>query len=145
MFASPPEKLIRAPFGKAPPLGYNRTRCSARNRHVLITLAVIWGVLTMPIYEYECEQCGVRFEKSQRFTDPVLAECPECNGHVHRVMQPVGVIFKGSGFYVTDNRGRSSTGIPGKKKEDEPKPAGGGEANAPASPAPASTKESKTD
>lgn len=83
----------------------------------------------MPIYEYECEQCGVRFEKTQRFTDPVLTECPECNGHVHRVMQPVGIIFKGSGFYVTDNKGKSSTGIP-KRKEEESKSSPTGNATA---------------
>jgi putative FmdB family regulatory protein len=77
----------------------------------------------MPIYEYECEQCGVRFEKMQRMADAPLTDCPECNGHIHRVMQPVGIIFKGSGFYVTDNKGKSSTGIPAKKKEDEAKPA----------------------
>jgi putative FmdB family regulatory protein len=70
----------------------------------------------MPIYEYECEQCGVRFERLQRMAEEAIRECPECNGHVHRVMQPVGVIFKGSGFYVTDNRGKSSTGIPAPKK-----------------------------
>lgn len=75
----------------------------------------------MPIYEYECEQCGVRFERLQKMADPSLTECPECCGHIHRVMQPVGVIFKGSGFYVTDNRSKSSTGVPPKKKEDEPK------------------------
>jgi len=79
----------------------------------------------MPIYEYECEQCGVRFEKTQRFADPILTDCPECNGHIHRVMQPVGVIFKGSGFYVTDNKGRSSTGIP-KKRDEDGKPASEG-------------------
>ncbi len=77
----------------------------------------------MPIYEYECEHCGVRFEKMQRMADPVLTDCPECGGHIHRVMQPVGIIFKGSGFYVTDNKSKSSTGIPTKKKEDESKPA----------------------
>lgn len=76
----------------------------------------------MPIYEYECEQCGVRFEKMQRMADAALTDCPECHGHIHRVMQPVGIIFKGSGFYVTDNKGKSSTGIPAKKKEDESKP-----------------------
>ncbi len=100
----------------------------------------------MPTYEYECEQCGVRFERLQRMTDPSLTDCPECGGHVHRVMQPVGVIFKGSGFYVTDNKGKSSTGIPGgKKKEEEARPAdakadtsktapmtGGGDASTPA-------------
>jgi putative FmdB family regulatory protein len=77
----------------------------------------------MPTYEYECERCGVRFERLQRMVDPPLTDCPECGGHVHRVMQPVGIIFKGSGFYVTDSKGKSSTGIPGKKKEDEGKPA----------------------
>jgi len=77
----------------------------------------------MPVYEYECEQCGVRFERLQRMSEAALTDCPECGGHIHRVMQPVGVIFKGSGFYVTDNRGRSSTGVPApKKKEDEGKP-----------------------
>jgi putative FmdB family regulatory protein len=73
----------------------------------------------MPVYEYECEQCGVRFERLQRMSEAALTECPECSGHVHRVMQPVGVIFKGSGFYVTDNRGRSSTGVPAPKKKEE--------------------------
>ncbi|OQA42537.1 MAG: Zinc ribbon domain protein [Chloroflexi bacterium ADurb.Bin325] len=83
----------------------------------------------MPTYEYECEQCGVRFERLQRMTDPALVECPECGGHVHRVMQPVGVIFKGSGFYVTDNKGKSSTGIPGGKKKEEETHAADGKAS----------------
>ncbi len=96
----------------------------------------------MPIYEYECEQCGVRFEKTQRFSDPVLTECPECNGHVHRVMQPVGIIFKGSGFYVTDNKGKSSTGIPNRKKEEEGKSAG--ENGTTTSSTATASKESKT-
>jgi putative FmdB family regulatory protein len=73
----------------------------------------------MPVYEYECEQCGMRFERLQRMSDAALTDCPECGGHIHRVMQPVGVIFKGSGFYVTDNRGRSSTGVPAPKKKDD--------------------------
>lgn len=107
-------------------------------------LVVTQGELTMPIYEYECEQCGVRFEKSQRFVDPVLTECPECNGHVHRVMQPVGIIFKGSGFYVTDNKGRSSTGIPGKRKDEESKPTGSSEASTASASAETGSKEKKT-
>jgi putative FmdB family regulatory protein len=99
----------------------------------------------MPTYEYECENCGVRFERLQRMSDAALTVCPECGGHVHRVMQPVGVIFKGSGFYVTDSRGKSSTGMPPKKKEDESKPAAseGGQAPvasaSPAGSAPATT------
>lgn len=72
----------------------------------------------MPTYVYECSDCGVKFERLQSYSDPALRDCPECGGHVHRVIQPVGVIFKGSGFYVTDNKGKSSTGIPAGKKED---------------------------
>jgi len=62
----------------------------------------------MPIYLYQCDTCGVRFERQQRIAEPPLEDCPECDGHVRRVIQPVGVIFKGSGFYVTDNRQGSS-------------------------------------
>jgi putative FmdB family regulatory protein len=58
----------------------------------------------MPIYEYECEACRRRFELMQHFSDEPIRTCPECSGPVRRVIQPVGIIFKGSGFYVTDNR-----------------------------------------
>ena len=62
----------------------------------------------MPIYEYQCEDCGVRFERLQSMSAPSVGVCPECGGKVHRVISSVGVIFKGSGFYVTDNRKSSS-------------------------------------
>ncbi|HET9017350.1 MAG TPA: FmdB family zinc ribbon protein [Thermomicrobiaceae bacterium] len=58
----------------------------------------------MPIYEYACETCGHRFERRQRFSDEPVAECPECGSSVRRVLHPAGVIFKGSGWYVTDSR-----------------------------------------
>jgi putative FmdB family regulatory protein len=58
----------------------------------------------MPIYEYECQDCGQRFERVQHFTDPPVEVCPACGGLVRRVIQPVGIIFRGPGFYVTDNR-----------------------------------------
>ncbi len=96
----------------------------------------------MPIYEYECEHCGVRFERLQRMSDAALTDCPECGGHIHRVMQPVGVIFKGSGFYVTDNRGKSSTGIPPRKKEDEHR--GSAESTPASAPAESSAGSSKS-
>jgi putative FmdB family regulatory protein len=62
----------------------------------------------MPIYLYQCDTCGVRFERRQHISEPPLETCPECDGTVRRIIQPVGVIFKGSGFYVTDNRQGSS-------------------------------------
>ena len=58
----------------------------------------------MPIYEYECQVCRRRFERLQHFTDGPVKTCPHCGGSVQRVIQPVGIIFRGSGFYVTDNR-----------------------------------------
>jgi putative FmdB family regulatory protein len=74
----------------------------------------------MPIYLYQCDSCGLRFERMQRMSEEPLTECPECEGEVHRVIQPVGIIFKGSGFYVTDHRqGSSSTLTP--PKEDKNK------------------------
>lgn len=98
----------------------------------------------MPIYEYECENCGVRFERLQRMVDAALTGCPECGGHVHRVMQPVGVIFKGSGFYVTDNRGKSSTGMPPKKKDEEGKPSNASGSESSTAPAASTASESSS-
>jgi putative FmdB family regulatory protein len=68
----------------------------------------------MPIYTYRCENCGVQFEKMQKFTDPTLTRCPECNKKtLRKVYTPVGIVFKGSGFYATDNR--SPSGAPSAK------------------------------
>ncbi len=73
----------------------------------------------MPLYEYQCQECGLRFERRQSFSAPPVTICPECGGEVQRLIQPVGIIFKGSGFYVTDNRAKSSTRIPTKSEEDK--------------------------
>lgn len=70
----------------------------------------------MPIYEYQCETCGLRFEHRQHMSDESLKDCPECDGHVHRVIHPVGVIFKGSGFYITDSRHKSTLPPPSGEK-----------------------------
>ena len=75
----------------------------------------------MPIYLYECDSCGVRFERLQRMSAEPLTQCPECDGDVHRVIQPVGIIFKGSGFYITDNRQVSSPTLTPPKELDKPK------------------------
>lgn len=66
----------------------------------------------MPTYEYKCEECGVVFQRFQHFSEEPLKTCPECTGAVHRVIQPVGIIFKGKGFYVTDNKGNTSSLMP---------------------------------
>ncbi len=56
----------------------------------------------MPLYEYECDACGHRFEKIQKFSDPLEDTCPTCGGHVHKLMSSPAIQFKGSGFYITD-------------------------------------------
>jgi putative FmdB family regulatory protein len=61
-------------------------------------------VLLMPTYEYECKECGGRFERFQKITDEPVSECEKCGGPVRRVLFPVGILFKGPGFYVTDYR-----------------------------------------
>jgi putative FmdB family regulatory protein len=63
----------------------------------------------MPTYEYECTACKKRFERTQRFTDPPVTECPECGGPVRRVLFPAGIVFKGSGWYITDSRKSTSS------------------------------------
>jgi putative FmdB family regulatory protein len=56
----------------------------------------------MPLYEYECDACGHRFEKIQKFSDPLEDTCPKCGSHVHKLMSSPAIQFKGSGFYITD-------------------------------------------
>src|SRR5579884_2684608 len=73
----------------------------------------------MPMYEYECGGCGRRFEQLQRITEDPLATDPECGGPVRRVIQPVGIIFKGSGFYVTDSRNSSSSASTSKSSDSK--------------------------
>ncbi len=87
----------------------------------------------MPIYEYECKSCGVHFDRKQRWQDEPVKECPECQGEVRKVLQPVGIVFKGTGFYKTDNR---SSGERQERKRSEEGSASGGDtaAKAPAGP-----------
>ncbi len=56
----------------------------------------------MPIYEYECPSCGKHYELIQRFSDEPLCICPECGGHVHKLISHSTFILKGTGWYVTD-------------------------------------------
>jgi putative FmdB family regulatory protein len=74
----------------------------------------------MPVYEYECENCGTRFDRIQSMNDEPVRQCPECAGAVHKVFHAAGIIFKGSGWYITDSRKSTSGAVTG-----ESKPAGG--------------------
>lgn len=58
----------------------------------------------MPLYSYRCKACNHEFEKHQRMSDEPLTDCPVCAGEVRRVINSVGIVFRGSGFYVTDNK-----------------------------------------
>jgi putative FmdB family regulatory protein len=56
----------------------------------------------MPLYEYQCDACGHRFETIQKFSDPPLTECPKCGGAVRKLQSAPAFQFKGSGWYITD-------------------------------------------
>jgi putative FmdB family regulatory protein len=69
----------------------------------------------MPTYEYLCQSCGARFEAWQKMSDDPIDICPTCGDHVRRIIFPVGLVFKGSGFYINDTR---SAATPAKSTED---------------------------
>jgi putative FmdB family regulatory protein len=58
----------------------------------------------VPVYEYRCEKCGNQYEKREGFDAPARQKCPKCRGKALRVLHAASVVFKGSGFYITDNR-----------------------------------------
>ena len=71
----------------------------------------------LPTYEYQCNDCGTRFERRQSFDDEPICACPECSNNARRVIHSVPIVFKGSGFYCTDN-GRGSTRSSSRKPDD---------------------------
>ena len=74
----------------------------------------------MPIYGYVCRQCGHQFEVLQGINDAPLKSCPECMGPLQKQLYPVGVIFKGSGFYTTDYKaGARASGSDGAGKQEK--------------------------
>jgi len=76
----------------------------------------------MPIYGYRCTQCGHELEAFQNMSDAPLRTCPECMGPLQKMLYPVGISFKGSGFYSTDYKGSktSPNGSDGAKTESKP-------------------------
>jgi len=82
----------------------------------------------VPTYDYECQSCGHRFEKRQSFSAEPVAKCPRCQSASRRLFHPAPIIFKGSGFYVTDSRrpgdfGGDGHGDAGKSDAGQEKPA----------------------
>ena len=67
------------------------------------------NITPVPTYEYLCDACGYAFELVQAFSDAPVSECPQCKGNVRKVYSNVGIVFKGSGFYKTDSRGKSES------------------------------------
>jgi putative FmdB family regulatory protein len=108
----------------------------------------------MPLYEYECNACGNRFERIQKFSDPPITACPKCEGEVRKLLSAPAIQFKGSGWYITDYAKKGGTGAGEKSDKAEKSDGGSAEkkdsavsADKPASsPAPASsTSSSKSD
>lgn len=83
----------------------------------------------MPIYEYECSECGTRFEKLQKVGEPPPETCPQGHTQVHKRFSQPAIIFKGSGFYVTDNgrKGRNGASTPSSQKKKKTEPASSSE------------------
>jgi len=81
----------------------------------------------VPTYEYQCQKCGHRFSEFQRIVDPPIRNCPKCRKRncVEQIISGgSGLIFKGSGFYTTDYKGKNASGAPAKPADSAPsKPA----------------------
>jgi putative FmdB family regulatory protein len=77
----------------------------------------------MPTYEYACTQCGEHLEVVQSMSDDPLKVCPACGGTLRKVFSPIGIVFKGSGFYRTDSRKDGKAGRTKDKPADKDKPA----------------------
>ncbi len=95
----------------------------------------------MPIYEYECDKCGHRFEKIQKFSDPPVEICEKCGGAVHKMQSAPAFQFKGTGWYVTDyaKSGKSGT----EEKKTEPAKSDTKEPSASTTPSTSSSSETK--
>ncbi len=71
----------------------------------------------MPVYEYQCHECNKHFEYEHGVNDPHPEKCEECGGELKKVFTPVGIVFKGSGFYINDSRKKENGTVPAPPKE----------------------------
>ncbi len=76
----------------------------------------------MPVYQYRCTACREVHEELQKVSDPPLTECPKCHGTLQKIIAPVGIIFKGSGWHINDYKsgGAAAPGEEKPKSEDKP-------------------------
>ncbi|CAA9545481.1 MAG: hypothetical protein AVDCRST_MAG59-1249 [uncultured Thermomicrobiales bacterium] len=73
----------------------------------------------MPTYAYQCQACAHAFDAFQKFSDDPLTVCPECQGRIRRVIHPTPVVFKGSGWYITDSKNGGTNGKSDRAKADD--------------------------
>jgi putative FmdB family regulatory protein len=97
----------------------------------------------MPLYEYECETCGARFEVIQRFSDPAVDACRTCGGPVHKLISAPAIQFKGTGWYITDYAKKNGSGPPAEPSSSSA-PAGDGKSDSSSSSKPASSTSSSS-
>lgn len=98
----------------------------------------------MPLYEYQCESCGNRFERIQRFSDPPIDACPSCSGPVRKLLSSPAIQFKGSGWYITDYARKSADSGASKDSKDSGKKDTGASSTSDSSSASTSTPASST-
>ena len=98
----------------------------------------------MPLYDYQCQKCKEIAEIRHGFDDAHTDPCPKCGGPLTRLFNPAGIVFKGSGFYVTDSRKSESKSEskPDPKPESKPEPSGSSPSSDAPKPAAAPSKES---
>ncbi len=94
----------------------------------------------MPTYHYRCTSCGHEFDQFQKFSDDPLTECPDCHQRIKRVIGNVGVVFKGSGWYITDSRKPSESTSNGTTAKTEPKEPAAATAESKSDPKPEKTE-----
>ncbi|MGH9159785.1 MAG: FmdB family zinc ribbon protein [Vicinamibacteraceae bacterium] len=103
----------------------------------------------MPLYEYQCEQCGHRFEVIQKFSDAPLADCPKCTGPIRKLLSSPAIQFKGTGWYITDYARKGGNGSTprdnGSKSDTQVKDEGSAKSESSAQKSAESTGGSKND
>ena len=120
--------------------GVRRVHTLAKHQSAEYNLLALDGGLSMPTYVYRCENCNDHLEVIQKFSDAPLKTCPKCQGHLHRVIHATGIVFKGSGWYITDSRSSSSaTHTAPKEPKTETAKTESAAPSTPSSPAPSTT------